>query len=191
MTAAAKPRQKRKFVLGIPLSPDESRRIGLMYVENIKLVSTFCRKLKGKYGHCMSVEDIHSCVDLGFIKAGRTWDPAKGKFSTVFYIFAQGECTRWMRDSNWGVAAPLKTRTLGAKARKMIGNGMMLSDVCERLDATKEEILDALDATAGISHEINDWEMHLCHRRTPWEELEAAEGLEWQPNSRNQSDSHG
>lgn len=177
MTTAAKPRQKRKFVLATPLSPAESQRIGLMYVENIKLVSSFCRKLKGKYGHCMSVEDIHSCVDLGFIKAGRTWDPAKGKFSTVFYIFAQGECTRWMRDSNWGVAAPLKTRTLGAKARKLISDGMMLHDICERLGATEDEVKDGLEATNGISKGVDIWDMVPCHRPTPWEELEAAEGL--------------
>jgi hypothetical protein len=73
----------------------------------------------------------------------------------------------------------------------MIGNGMMTKDICEWLGSTKEEIKDALRATGGISHETKDWEMHQCYRRTPWEELEAAEGLGWQPNSRNQSDSHG
>jgi DNA-directed RNA polymerase specialized sigma subunit len=164
----------RAAVMATPLTREESRRIGKLYAENIKLVTYFTSKLRGKFGHCMATEDIRSCVDMGFIKAARQWDEAKGKLSTIFYVFALGECTHWMRE-NWTVAAPYKMRILGAKVRQIIDNGGTIEDAQEKLGASVDDIKDALLATAGVAHETNDWQLHACPRPTPWEVLLASE----------------
>jgi len=111
---------------------------------------------------------------MGFIKAARQWDEAKGKLSTIFYVFALGECTHWMRE-NWTVAAPYKMRILGAKVRQVIDNGGTIEDAQAKLGASIEDIKDALLATAGVAHETNDWQLHACPRPTPWEVLLASE----------------
>jgi hypothetical protein len=38
-----------------------------------------------------------------------------------------------------------------------------------------ETMRNALEATAGVVHETNDWQMHACPRPTPWDVLEAEE----------------
>jgi DNA-directed RNA polymerase specialized sigma subunit len=162
-------------VLNEPLTPKQRYRIGRQYAKDIKLVTFFCAKLGKKFGHCIAKEDIASCVDMGFIKAAVQFDESRGfKFSTLFYTFAHGECTHYMRN-NWTVAAPQHLRTLGAKARQLIEQGMKPADVCAALDCKMETMREALEATSGVVHETNNWETHACPRPTPWEVLELSE----------------
>jgi hypothetical protein len=158
-------------ILATKLSRVEERRIGKLYVENIRLVYKCQAEMRRSY-RSVDRENVNSCVDLAFIKAARVLDADKGKLSTVFYRFAHGEVRHWIRDSNWAVTAPPKVRQLGQRARKLSGYGLTFEQMCQELDCTVEQLLDALVATEGLAHETMNWELHQCPRPTPWDVLE-------------------
>lgn len=168
-------RKRAESHLAKPLTREEQRRFGRMYAENIGLVRMFGSKLARKYGHCMAREDIYSCVDVAFIKACKAWDPEKGRLSTIFWSFAQGECLHYLRGHNWSIGATHKERLLGNTARKLLGLGWDTAAVCRELDCSPDDLKDALLATSGMAHDIKGFDLHMCPRQTPWEVLMAEE----------------
>ena len=166
----------RRDHLATPLTPEESRRIGKMYANNIGLVKKFQAKMFKDYGHSLLLEDIRSCVDLAFIKAARAWDPDRGAFSTILGHFVAGECRHAIRAAgNWGIAAPQRAREAGMKARAMLEAGLSPSDVCLEMAITEDDLLDILRATTGLAHDVHGFDLHTCDRPTPWEVLEEGE----------------
>ena len=161
--------------LAQPLTREEQRRFGRMYAENIGLIKMFGSKLCRKFGHCMAREDIFSCCDIAFLKACKAWDPVKGKLSTIFWSFAQGECLHYLRSHNWSIKASHKVRLLGNSARKLLGMGWEPGAVCQELGISRDDLKDALLATAGMAHDVKGFDLHVCPRATPWEVLEAEE----------------
>lgn len=180
---AVKP-QRTQAHLATPLSRDEQRKIGRLYAENIGLIRNFGGKLARKYGHCIAREDIFSCVDVAFIKTCRAWDPAKGKLSTIFWRFAEGEVLHYLRSHNWAIKATHKMRILGSQARKLLDLGWGSAAVCRELHCSRDDLKDALMATAGVAHDIKGFDLHVCPRATPWEVLQAQEDQEWAELSR-------
>lgn len=173
-TPAVAPEKKRtESHLAKPLTREEQRRFGRMYAENIGLIKMFGGKLGRKYGHCMAREDIYSCIDLAFIKACRAFNPDKGKLSTIFWTFAQGEVLHFLRSNNWSIKASHKVRLLGNQARRLIGLGWDTVAVCKELSCSKNDLKDALLATSGMAHDVKGFDLHVCPRMTPWEVLEA------------------
>lgn len=146
-----------------------------MYAENIGLIRSFGGKLARKYGHCLAREDIFSCVDMAFIKACKAWDPARGRLSTIFWSFAQGEVLHYLRGHNWSIKATHKVRLLGNQARKLMGLGWEPAAICKELCCSKTDLKEALLATAGIAHDVKGFDLHISHYPTPWEVLEAEE----------------
>jgi DNA-directed RNA polymerase specialized sigma subunit len=161
-----------------PLSPEERRKIDRLYRENQRLVWK-CQHEMALLFPSIGREQINSCVDVGFLKAARVHDAEKGKLSTRFYVDARGECTHWLRAHGYGVSAPGKVRELGGKLRQLMGQGLTTEQALREVNAlrkhpaTMAEAKDALVATAGIAHEVNNWEAHYCPRPQPWEVLEA------------------
>jgi hypothetical protein len=47
--------------------------------------------------------------------------------------------------------------------------------VCRELGISRDDLRDALLATAGIAHETKGFDLHVCPRLTPMEVLEAEE----------------
>lgn len=158
-----------------PLTRAESRRIGELYVEHRRLVHHFTRKLRARFS-MMAPEDVASCVDVAFIKAARRWDPAQGRLSTIFGVFALGECRHYVRDHNWHIKAPAQVRELGVRIRKMMDVGMTLEQVIAEVQVDHEEIRLALLATAGIGHDLMGFEAFIADVPTPMERLEAEDG---------------
>lgn len=159
-------------MLATPLSRAEQRKIGRLYVENQRLIWKFGHKLRRKFGHAMASDDISSCVDVAFIKAARRHDPAKGKLSTIFWQFAHGEVTHWLRSNNWAVSAPGALRLLGVKARGLIDRGSSLADAAEALGVTLPRLEQAILATSGVAHDAAGCDAIQSHHLTPWEQLE-------------------
>ena len=172
---AATEKKRVEHYLAKPFTKEEQRRFGRMYAENIGLIRMFGGRLCRKYRHCMAAEDIFSCVDIAFLKSCRAHDPARGKLSTIFWTFAQGECLHFLRGSNWTIKATHKARLLGNSARKLMALGWSSLAVCKELGCTKTELKDSLLATAGVAHDVKGFDLHVCPRPTPWEVLEAEE----------------
>lgn len=173
--APAEKKQRVKNHLAEPLSREERRRFGQMYVDNIGLIKFFAAKLCRKYRHCMASEDIDSCCDIAFLKACRAYTPEKGKLSTIFYCFAQGEVLHFLRDHNWAIKATHKARLLGSNARRLMDLGWQPAAICKELSCSKQELKEALLATSGMAHDVKGFDLHVCPRMTPWEVLEAEE----------------
>jgi len=174
--AVPQPQKKRsESHLAQPLTREEQRRFGRMYAENIGLIKMFGGKLCRKYRHCMATEDIFSCVDMAFLKSCKAWDPNRGKLSTIFWSFAQGEVLHYLRSHNWAIKATHKVRLLGNNARKLMALGWDAPAVCRELGCSKNDLKEALLATAGVAHDVKGFDLHVCPRMTPWEVLEAQE----------------
>ena len=161
--------------LADPLSREERRRFGRMYADNIGLVRKFAHRLAQQYGHCLAREDINSCCDFAFLKACRAWDPEKGKLSTIYWRFAQGEVLHYLRSHNWAIGATHRARELGLRARKLLDIGWAPEAVCQELSISTDDLRDCLVATAGMAHDTMGFDLHVCPRMTPMEALEAAE----------------
>jgi DNA-directed RNA polymerase specialized sigma subunit len=179
LTALGLPEDKLRTEdhLATPLSREEQRAFGKLYAENIGLVKFFANKLTRKYGYCMATEDINSCVDFAAIKAFRAWKPERGKLSTILWSFALGECLHFLRSSNWGIKAPHKVRELGNAARKLVDQGMSPEAICVELNCNRQQLKEALVATAGIAHDVKGFDLHCSHYPTPMDWLERQEEL--------------
>ena len=173
--ASEAPAEKRTPHLAAPLTKDEQRRYGRLYTQNVRLVRKFASRLRQEYGHCLAPEDINSCCDLAFLKACRAWKPEKGALSTIYWQFARGEVLHYLRSNNWGISATHKARSLGVAARRLLEVGMEGPAVCRELNCSADDLRDALVATAGMSHDVMGFDLHMCQRPTPWEVLEAEE----------------
>ena len=176
LTAAPqKPKRRTTSHLAKPLTKEEQRRFGEMYVEHQGLIRLLGCKMCRKY-RSVDKLDIYSCIDVAFLKTCRAFDPTLGfQFSTLLTKFCEGTIMHYIRDHNWHVKAPAKVRQLGQAARKLAAQGHSISEVMSLLDASRDELRLALAATAGIYHEQNEWEGHQCSRPTPMELLEREE----------------
>lgn len=177
--AEESPRRRRPKTgyLSTPLSRDEQRFVAEMYRKHQGLLRMMGRKFCRKYPF-VSAEDIFSCIDTGFIKTCRAWDPLRGTFSTLFTKFAEGDILHWIRDSNWMIRAPGNVRRNGQLARRLLEQGLTRAAVREELGIDEDALKLALVATQPTEHETNNWDLHTCPRATPMQELEAEERRE-------------
>jgi len=155
--------QKTSFSRGslkTKLTNYERWKIGKLYQENEGLVKFFGNQLIGKFPEVPPVE-IFSCINIAFVKAARTWDEKKGKFSTVLGYFCLGEVRHYKRtNAYWGYSVDFKIRELGQKARRLITHrNVPMSILHGILGCTKEELRVALEATlqvVAISGELHN-----------------------------------
>lgn len=173
--AVTEPRRRpRTGYLSTPLSRDEQRYVARMYREHRGLLRLLGRKLCRKYPY-VSADDLFSCIDTGFIKTCRAWDPAKGTFSTLLTVFCEGDILHFIRDHNWTVKAPGAVRRNGQLARRMLDRGLSAPEIREALGISEEQLKLALVATQPTDHDIRGFDLHMCPRPTPMERLLADE----------------
>lgn len=124
----------------------------------------------------MAREDINSCCDFAFIKVCRAWDPAKGRLSTIYWRFAQGEVLHYIRSHNWSIAATNSARELGLRVRKLLDMGWSSDAVCTELSISIDDLRDSLMATAAVVSDTIEFDHYACPGLTPWEAMEVADG---------------
>jgi DNA-directed RNA polymerase specialized sigma subunit len=167
---AAVRRRPRTGYLATPLSQDEQRFVGQMYRQHQGLLRLLGRKMCRKYPF-VSADDLFSCIDTGFIKTCRAWDPAKGTFSTLLTVFCEGDILHFIRDHNWTVKAPGAVRRNGQLARRMLDRGLTSAQIRIELGLSDEQLKLALVATQPTDHDIRGFDLHICPRATPMERL--------------------
>jgi DNA-directed RNA polymerase specialized sigma subunit len=140
-------------ILKTKLTKYEQWLIGKLYKEHEGLRKHVGKKLIAQFPQVPPVE-IFSCLNIAFIKAARTWNPVKAKFSVVLFNFAFGEVKHHIRTSaHWGYKVDTKTRMLGMEARKLIAFRKVPMFALPRiLGCTKEELNEALQATLQVSY---------------------------------------
>jgi len=141
------------------LDPDDPERSALRdYV--IGEYMSYARYVAGRFQHRgESVEDLEQVAYVGLVKAVDNYDP---DYRTSFLTYATpmiaGEIKRHFRDTTWDVHVPRRLQELSAALRpaeealaQNLGRSPTLTELADRLDASSEEIVDALEAAAVYS----------------------------------------
>jgi RNA polymerase sigma-B factor len=99
-------------------------------------------------------DDIRQAAYVGVVSAVERFDPHLGiSFVTFATRTVEGECKRYLRDRTWAVRPPrrrqeryLEVRRAQEELTNERGRVPTVADVAERIDATEEEVLEALEA---------------------------------------------
>jgi len=136
------------------LPQDDPRRVAVRdrLVElNIPLVRYLARRFPASKE---PLDDLVQVGMIGLLKAIDRFDPERGlEFSTYAVPTILGEIKRYFRDSTWAIHVPRGTRDLHsaivsarAELTQELGRSLTLADLAERVHATEQEVLEALDA---------------------------------------------
>ncbi|MCW2941191.1 MAG: polymerase, sigma 28 subunit, Sig subfamily [Actinomycetia bacterium] len=117
---------------------------------------SYARYVARRYGtRNEDAEDLFQVAYMGLVKAVDNFDPDYGtSFLTYATPMILGEVKRHFRDSTWAVHVPRRMKELSAEVRtttdelgQRLGRPPTIEELTQRLQATVEDIIDALDAT--------------------------------------------
>ncbi|MGH9058123.1 MAG: sigma-70 family RNA polymerase sigma factor, partial [Acidimicrobiales bacterium] len=105
------------------------------------------------------LDDLNQVALIGLLKAIDRFDPTRGAELTTFATATiLGELKRHLRDRAWSVRPPRRIHDLHLRAQQSIdeltqelGGSPTLIELAARLEATVEEVVEALDA-GGLRH---------------------------------------
>lgn len=110
-------------------------------------------------GRGQPMEDMVQVAYVGLISAVDRFDVSREvRFSTYAAATIVGELKRHLRDRAWAVRVPRSLQELGLRINKELpvftqelGRSPTVPELAERLDATAEEILGAMDAAQAYT----------------------------------------
>lgn len=142
------------------------RRLRNQIVEDHRhLADRFARRYRSRG---IPVEDLRQTALLAMVRAVDRYDPEQGVlFATFASRTMDGELKRTLRDKAWAVRPPraAQERHLALRKREeelthQLGRSPSISELAAALDATVEEVLEAVEAggarTAGGITRTND-----------------------------------
>jgi RNA polymerase sigma-B factor len=148
------------------LAPDDPERERLR-AEIVEDHMPYARHLAHRYVRGGAAEDLEQVAYLGLIKAVDNFDPSFGAgflgYATPMIV---GEIKRYFRDATWSVHVPRRLQELSGALRRAVEDMTAELDreptvleLAERLKATEEEIVEAIDAseaytTASLDHPV-------------------------------------
>jgi RNA polymerase sigma-B factor len=116
------------------------------------------RRLAARYaGGAEPFDDLVQVASVGLVKAIDRFDPARGTaFSTFAVPTILGELKRHFRDRGWSVHVPrdvqeriLKVEKAVAELPAKLGHSPTVQEIGQRIEATDEEVLEAMHAAQG------------------------------------------
>jgi RNA polymerase sigma-B factor len=116
------------------------------------------RRLAARYaGGAEPFDDLVQVASVGLVKAIDRFDPDRGTaFSTFAVPTILGELKRHFRDRGWSVHVPrdvqeriLKVERALAELPARLGHPPTVHEIAERIEATDEEVLEAMHAAQG------------------------------------------
>jgi len=116
------------------------------------------RRLASRYaGGAEPFDDLIQVASVGLVKAIDRFDPVRGTaFSTFAVPTILGELKRHFRDRGWSVHVPrdvqeriLKVEKALAELPAKLGHSPTVQEIGERIQATDEEVLEAMHAAQG------------------------------------------
>jgi RNA polymerase sigma-B factor len=116
------------------------------------------RRLAARYaGGAEPFDDLVQVASVGLVKAIDRFDPARGTaFSTFAVPTILGELKRHFRDRGWSVHVPrdvqeriLKVERAMSELPAKLGHSPTVQEIAERIEATDEEVLEAMHAAQG------------------------------------------
>lgn len=140
----------------------EYRATGKRAVRN-KLVSAhagLATHIAADYsGRGVEDDDLRQVALLGLLKAVERFDPERGvPFSAFASRTINGELKRFFRDHTWSVRPPRSAQELHLAMRRgaeelthRLGRAPTVAELAKELDASEDEILEAMEAGAAYS----------------------------------------
>jgi len=116
------------------------------------------RRLAARYaGGAEPFDDLVQVASVGLVKAIDRFDPERGTaFSTFAVPTILGELKRHFRDRGWSVHVPrdvqeriLKVERAMAELPAKLGHAPTVQEIGQRIEATDEEVLEAMHASQG------------------------------------------
>jgi len=116
------------------------------------------RRLAARYaGGAEPFDDLVQVASVGLVKAIDRFDPVRGTaFSTFAVPTILGELKRHFRDRGWSVHVPrdvqeriLKVEKAVAELPAKLGHTPTVQEIGQRIEATDEEVLEAMHAAQG------------------------------------------
>jgi RNA polymerase sigma-B factor len=116
------------------------------------------RRLASRYaGGAEPFDDLIQVASVGLVKAIDRFDPERGTaFSTFAVPTILGELKRHFRDRGWSVHVPrdvqeriLKVERAVAELPSKLGHTPTVQEIGARIEATDEEVLEAMHAAQG------------------------------------------
>ena len=117
----------------------------------------FARHLAGHFrDRGEPIDDLQQVAMMAIIKALDRFDPERGiRFSTFASRYVSGELKRHFRDKTWAIRVPrpVQERYLRMKVavellRGDLGRSPTIGELAEHLEATEDEVLEAMEAAS-------------------------------------------
>lgn len=146
---------------------DEERRLFRAYLEKgdlaarEQLVERFlplARQLARRYGGSgEAIDDLIQVASLGLVKAIDRYELDRGAaFSSFAVPTILGEIKRYFRDTGWTIRVPRTIQERRLKVNRAIpvltgklGRSPTTTEIAEYIEATSEEVLEAMEAAAA------------------------------------------
>lgn len=157
--------------------PDEAAREELL-LRHRPLAQYLARKFVGR-GEAL--EDLEQVASLALLKAIDRFETERDvKFSTFATVTIVGELKRHLRDRGWAVRVPRPLQELAVRVSGLmpelwqeLGRSPTAREIAERVGASEDEVLEALDAAQAYSTDSLDAPTGDEDRPTPAESLGA------------------
>jgi RNA polymerase sigma-B factor len=126
--------------------------------ELVERFMPLARRLAARYaGGAEPFDDLVQVASVGLVKAIDRFDPVRGTaFSTFAVPTILGELKRHFRDRGWSVHVPrdvqeriLKVERALADLPSKLGHSPTVQEIAARIEATDEEVLEAMHAAQG------------------------------------------
>jgi RNA polymerase sigma-B factor len=126
--------------------------------ELVERFMPLARRLASRYaGGAEPFDDLVQVASVGLVKAIDRFDPERGTaFSTFAVPTILGELKRHFRDRGWSVHVPrdvqeriLKVERAMAELPARLGHAPTVQEIGQRIEATDEEVLEAMHAAQG------------------------------------------
>ena len=126
--------------------------------ELVERFMPLARRLAARYaGGAEPFDDLVQVASVGLVKSIDRFDPVRGTaFSTFAVPTILGELKRHFRDRGWSVHVPrdvqeriLKVERAMSELPAKLGHSPTVQEIAERIEATDEEVLEAMHAAQG------------------------------------------
>jgi RNA polymerase sigma-B factor len=112
---------------------------------------------RGFTGRGVEADDLRQVALLGLVKAVERFDPDRGvPFGAFARRTIEGELKRWLRDHAWAVRPPRPAQERHLRLGKAVeglsqrlGRSPTVRELALELDATEDEVLEAMEAGAA------------------------------------------
>lgn len=109
-------------------------------------------------------EDLEQVASLALLKAIDRFDPERGvPFTSFATVTVVGELKRHLRDKAWAVKVPRAVQDLvvqvsreAGAVQQELGRAPTVDELAARLDATEDQVLEALDAAQAYATDSLD-----------------------------------